>query len=739
MSTGGRFDFDDGGSYCGGWEQGKAHGRGVCTGPQGQGEYAGAWSHGFEVLGVYTWPSGNSYQGTWAQGKRHGIGVESKGRWEYRGEWTQGFKGRYGQLESTASGARYEGTWSNGLQDGYGTETYSDGGTYQGQWLGGMRHGYGVRQSVPYGMAAVILFPLRTSINSLRSEHSHGPPAVLDDGTITTPTDGVVAGLAGSPVGRGGFALTAPSEAERQRKRKGRFRQSILSGLKLRRSESKSSLASQLSKQSSFCSEAGMSTVSSAASDIHSNASESEQGAPVDATVTEMYAGEWRSDQRAGWGVSRRSDGLHYAGEWAGNKRHGYGCTTFPDGTKEEGKYKQNVLVSGKRKNLIPLRASKIREKVDRAVEAAEKAADIAKQKAEIAMSRMSHARGKAEAAEGVAQKATEECRLARIAAKELSPSFHIYGNGLECQRPKHQDAKDKDHEVISTGTDSPELCTPDTTPPAITPDLSPVLSVPTSPPHSPPKHAHRPRNACFMRQSAVDDQSGAEIQVLVEGRGVDLPRGGANNWTDDMYPERGGSSRSTTPSLLEEQEGQINGHEHKHASSNHKSREYSSSNHKAAIDQRLDGLTVGWTAESTLRWSPAHSRLTEQDEERMNDYTVDMRLQCPDSQTSRGLGQESPAPKNNRLRSRGLRPVREGSVDSVQMLDNLNVGAELEEWPLHRDLTLSPPLKSQPITLEQEGEHLTLKSNSGSSSILVVMVILLNIGVAILFIHFFI
>lgn len=77
--------------------------------------------------------------------------------------------------------------------------------------------------------------------------------------------------------------------------------------------------------------------------------------------------------------------------------------------------------------------------------------------------------------------------------------------------------------------------------------------------------------------------------------------------------------------------------------------------------------------------------------------------------------------------------------MDSVQMLDNLNVGAELEEWPLHRDLTLSPPLKSQPITLEQEGEQFTLKSNSGSSSILVVMVILLNIGVAILFIHFFI
>uniref|UniRef100_A0A3Q3AKN5 Junctophilin 3 n=1 Tax=Kryptolebias marmoratus TaxID=37003 RepID=A0A3Q3AKN5_KRYMA len=737
MSTGGRFDFDDGGSYCGGWEQGKAHGRGVCTGPQGQGEYAGAWSHGFEVLGVYTWPSGNSYQGTWAQGKRHGIGVESKGRWEYRGEWTQGFKGRYGQLESTASGARYEGTWSNGLQDGYGTETYSDGGTYQGQWLAGMRHGYGVRQSVPYGMAAVILFPLRTSINSLRSEHNHGQSAVLEDGVTTMPTDGVVAGLAGSPVGRGGFALTAPSEAERQRKRKGRFRQSILSGLKLRRSESKSSLASQLSKQSSFCSEAGMSTVSSAASDIHSNASESEQGAPMDATVTEMYAGEWRSDQRAGWGMSRRSDGLHYAGEWAGNKRHGYGCTTFPDGTKEEGKYKQNVLVSGKRKNLIPLRASKIREKVDRAVEAAEKAADIAKQKAEIAMSRMSHGRGKAEAAERVAQKAMEECRTARIAAKELSPSFHVYGNGLECQSPKHQDAKGKDHEVNSTGTDSPELCTPETTPPVITPDFSPVLSIPTLSPHSPTKHSHHPKNACFMRQSAVDDQGGAEIQVLVEGRVMDLPRPGANSWTDDMYPERGGSSCSTTPSLLEDCSGR------EHAYANHHLKQHNPSNHKlnehAVTDQMLDGLTRGWTPESTLRWNPAHSRFTEQDEERMNDYTVDIRLHCPDSPMTRRLGQESPAPKNNRLRSRGLQPVREGSVDSVQMLDNLNVGSELEEWPLHRDLTLSPPLRSKPITLEQEEKLLTLKSNSGSSSILVVLVILLNIGVAILFIHFFI
>lgn len=46
----------------------------------------------------------------------------------YSGEWSAGFKGRYGVRESTESGAKYEGTWTTGLQDGYGVETYADGG-----------------------------------------------------------------------------------------------------------------------------------------------------------------------------------------------------------------------------------------------------------------------------------------------------------------------------------------------------------------------------------------------------------------------------------------------------------------------------------------------------------------------------------------------------------------------------------------------------------------------------------
>uniref|UniRef100_A0A915E760 Uncharacterized protein n=1 Tax=Ditylenchus dipsaci TaxID=166011 RepID=A0A915E760_9BILA len=90
--NGGRFDFDDGGTFCGGWEEGKAHGHGVCTGPDSQGEYAGAWHYGFEVSGIYTWPSGSTYAGQWQNGKRHGLGVEQRGRWVYKGEWRKGSK-----------------------------------------------------------------------------------------------------------------------------------------------------------------------------------------------------------------------------------------------------------------------------------------------------------------------------------------------------------------------------------------------------------------------------------------------------------------------------------------------------------------------------------------------------------------------------------------------------------------------------------------------------------------------
>ncbi|XP_029971306.1 junctophilin-1-like isoform X2 [Salarias fasciatus] len=475
--TGGRFDFDDGGTYCGGWEEGKAHGHGVCTGPKGQGEYSGSWANGFEVVGVYTWPSGNLYQGYWAQGKRHGLGVENKGRWIYRGEWSHGYKGRYGVRQSLNTPARYEGTWSNGLQDGYGVETYGDGGTYQGQWTGGMRHGYGVRQSVPYGMASVIRSPLRTSLASLRSEQSNG--TVLRDS------------LSDSPAGtRGGFVLNFHADGEGSEKKKGLFRRGSIFGSlqRLRKSDSRSSISS---KRSSARSDTTMSRISS--SDANSTISFGDGDAGddylplednVDATTTESYMGEWKNDKRSGFGVSERSNGMKYEGEWLNNKRHGYGCTIFPDGTKEEGKYKNNVLARGIRKHLIPLKNTKTKQKVDRAVEGAVRAAAIARTKVEIAISRTSHARAKAEAADQAAQSANQDSDIARAVARELSPSFHQ--PGPDYIRQKYNEPMEVKEAPVEVKKDKSPSGSPHFYRKGTTPSQSPSQSPGPSPSPSP-------------------------------------------------------------------------------------------------------------------------------------------------------------------------------------------------------------------------------------------------------------
>ncbi|XP_035827470.1 junctophilin-1 isoform X2 [Aplysia californica] len=437
-SGGGRFDFDDGGTYCGGWEDGKAHGNGVCTGPKGQGEYAGAWQYGFEVSGVYTWPSGNAYKGQWFQGKRHGLGVENKGRWMYRGEWTQGFKGRYGVRQSTTSGARYEGTWTTGLQDGYGCESYADGGTYQGQWYRGTRHGYGVRQSVPYGLASHYRpKAMRASLTSLRSEN--------EDELVVKSRDKKL------DESRGGFVLKAKSDETPPTRRRSIFdkqgrsslRKTLMSGLKLKKQKSTGdindspkrqtgSVRSTISNISHVSADSSQSGVTTASVYTDSNLSFVSQDDITDVNVTETYMGEWKNDKRSGFGISERSDGLKYEGEWYNNRKYGYGVTTFKDGTREEGKYKNNVLISsGKKNKLFLIRTSKLRERVDNAVLSAQRAAQIALQKADIAITRMANARAKAEAADHAAERAQKDSDIARLKAKEFAPEFHQPGTDI--------------------------------------------------------------------------------------------------------------------------------------------------------------------------------------------------------------------------------------------------------------------------------------------------------------------
>ncbi|KAG8147834.1 hypothetical protein E2320_022903, partial [Naja naja] len=474
MSNGGRFDFDDGGCYVGDWEEGRAHGYGVCTGPGAQGEYSGRWSHGFESLGVYTWPSGNTYRGFWSQGKRSGLGTERKSKWSYKGEWCHGLKGHLGIWESH-SGVVYEGMWHEGLQDGYGMETYTDGGTYQGQWQSGKRHGYGVRQSVPYRQATLVRSPHRTSLESFHSEADHNALVVpLPPPSLHPPLPGDSPAL-GS---RGGFVLAFPGDPDfpkgTKKKSGGFFRRSLLlSRLRVRRAESKASLGS---KRGSLKSEAGVSSAGSEATTLsyaETEPPELPSTLTIEGSSTEVYAGEWRADRRSGYGVSHRSNRLRYEGEWLGNQRHGYGRTTYPDGSKEEGKYKLNRLMSGKVKNLIPLQRSKVKEKVDRAVEVARRVVSMARQNQELAIARAAEARLKAATALGAAEKALEASRLAKILAQELQP---ILADSEPRGRLDSEGTNTNFHEY-----DSPHICENGITPSGVTPDLS-LPSYPPTP-----------------------------------------------------------------------------------------------------------------------------------------------------------------------------------------------------------------------------------------------------------------
>ncbi|XP_075427420.1 junctophilin-2 isoform X2 [Ascaphus truei] len=403
-------------------------------------------------------------------------------------------------------------------------------GTYQGQFTNGMRHGYGVRQSVPYGMAAVVRSPLRTSLTSLRSEHSNGT-LVQHDAMSATP-DHIV-----SPtITRGGFALSLYSDLESLKdKKKGLFRRGSLLG-KLRKSESKTSLSSQRSKLSFLKLE------SSAASDATSTVSfgdglEAEEFPPVesdiDATTTEVYMGEWKNDKRSGFGISERSSGLKYEGEWLDNLRHGYGCTTFPDGRKEEGKYRNNVFVRGMKKRVIPLKSAKIRQKVDRSVEGAQRAAAIAKQKSEISASRTTHAKAKADGAEQAAQAANNESSIARTMARELSADF--YQPGPEyikrkllqeiMENAEHMEHKEQPAPVNEgpppTPPESPQLHEKQSSPL----DVTPVRTPSPTPVETPP--------------GAKGSKRGSRKHKLLN----------PSNWNGDQ--SRGGShtgSRSATP-----------------------------------------------------------------------------------------------------------------------------------------------------------------------------------------------
>lgn len=163
----GRCVYSDGREYIGEWKEGKMHGEGILSWPNGAryegsfendrrngkgtaiqadgAKYIGEWKddkrHGY---GVYTWPSGVKYEGAFLNDQRHGQGTQTEPNGEqYVGAWVADKKHGKG-IYTWPSGARYEGSFSHGKRTGKGTHQYADGNIYDGDWKNDKCHGKGV-------------------------------------------------------------------------------------------------------------------------------------------------------------------------------------------------------------------------------------------------------------------------------------------------------------------------------------------------------------------------------------------------------------------------------------------------------------------------------------------------------------------------------------------------------------------------------------------------------------------
>ncbi|GLD70739.1 junctophilin-3 [Lates japonicus] len=208
------------------------------------------------------------------------------------------------------------------------------------------------------------------------------------------------------------------------------------------------------------------------------------------------------------------------------------------------------------------------------------------------------------------------------------------------------------------------------------------MLRPPTSAPHLPhlltprlrlPGRPKRSKSARFHRQSAVDhgdrgeggersEKGGGggktEIQVLMEGgRGGGEGSGGGGK---GEYPRANSWSEDKRRGMLSKGGGGVSGR----GTSRTNGHKQSSSNHK-----------------SREHGSSNHRQA------RGDSY------------------------KNRRKRR------ERGERDSVHKLDR--PGEKMDSRPLRRDLTLSPPLKSSPITPEQQDHSLTQSKGNSSYSLL--------------------
>ncbi|XP_018654398.1 LOW QUALITY PROTEIN: putative junctophilin [Schistosoma mansoni] len=403
-TDGGRFDFNDGGTYIGNWYQGSAHGLGLATGPNGVGEYSGEWNLGFETMWcifMAKW----KYVRWYMDGKRHGNGIQVRGKWIYQGEFNSGTFGQYGVKTSMNSQAKYEGSWSLNRFEGFGIETCADGSIYAGAWSKGFRHGLGVRKSF-------ISYKTNTS--------DHLPNTTMNTETITTiPTTGTTTATTPIPTSQiesmHDFDLNSNHNIDQMRKihltnqspklndkhysssiinlplkesipvsRKAVIGRAIMRRLK--KQHSAIELGQQIQQKetnNSISNQQNIDYIIDYQSDHHHNHNNNQL-----ISVIEIYSGEWFQDQRSGYGIAERSNGFIYIGEWIRNQKHGYGILINPNECVEDALIRAEL--AAKQAKLIALEeakeyALKARKAADLAISIIQKALHLSNQARELA------------------------------------------------------------------------------------------------------------------------------------------------------------------------------------------------------------------------------------------------------------------------------------------------------------------------------------------------------------------
>ena len=174
----GVYNWTNGDTYDGNWENNDKSGYGVYTGSWGkyEGNYKNDRRYGY---GKETLKNGEIYEGFWLDEKtgnditktQNGVSVKGViadgkfipnaggstinksnfvtreyGNGTYEGEYSGNLRHGYG-IYRWSSGARYEGYWVNDLRCGQGKFFWTDGSRYEGNWQNDKMNGYGIYYS----------------------------------------------------------------------------------------------------------------------------------------------------------------------------------------------------------------------------------------------------------------------------------------------------------------------------------------------------------------------------------------------------------------------------------------------------------------------------------------------------------------------------------------------------------------------------------------------------------------